>query len=104
MVERQVDRLAGHRDIDESAKFKAMVLKLESALEAAKADALLLTQQLDISTKGAGGLASQPLIVYLNFSGTILGCLFCKACPCEECRQGMRLFSGNYAAAEPRSN
>lgn len=54
MVERQVDRLAGHRSIDESAKFKASIEQLEKALETTKIEAEMLGGQLHVSLQAVG--------------------------------------------------
>ena len=54
LVERQVDRLAGHGSADESAKHKAIIEKLEEALASAKADTEVLSGQLQTSLEAAG--------------------------------------------------
>lgn len=54
MVERQVDRLAGQEGVDESAKHKTTISKLEEALALAKVDTEALTGQLQVSLKASG--------------------------------------------------
>ena len=54
MVERRLDRLAGQESIDETAKDKATIVKLEEASALVEADAEMLSGQLQISLQAAG--------------------------------------------------
>ena len=54
LVERQVDRLAGYRSIDESANFKASIDQMEKALELTKIEAEMLRGQLHLSLQAVG--------------------------------------------------
>lgn len=53
-VERQVDRLAGHRSVDETAKLQVTIENLRKACASAKADADLLTSQVQLSESDLG--------------------------------------------------
>ena len=54
MAERQLDRLAGHRTVDETAMLQASVSKLEKELSAVSAEVNLLNDQVQIGTKDLG--------------------------------------------------